>query len=274
MKPAIILDTLNALTDPTSFNIFQIIIRKTISYDELIRTTQLNNKALSKHIEKLSRYSLIKVDFTKIKNGKYVVYRPTKVGKSFQQMLHDIILEFDTNITPNITGKFVIDCSSFKKILKEKTLSEIKQLFRDGIIVFTSTEFSNLLESIEDEENDKVEDFLFDERFVNVTQTYDNIEKGVRTEYYLRRAKKLQQDKAQVIATAVDLNASIISNDEKLLQYAKQLDCYCTHIDSVLKLKKDDSIIEKFSEISSENQNISKRELTNFPYVTNKLKKN
>jgi len=154
MNPRIVLDTVNVLTDPICFNIFQIISKKSISYTELVSFTQLSTHKLSKNLEQLLQHSLIKTDLSKTDDGKFTVYKTTVLGKKFQTVLHDMILEFDDN-PQEVTGKFVLDSSSFQKLIERYTIQKIKQIFRNSNIIFTDGDFIKIVQYVEDKENEE-----------------------------------------------------------------------------------------------------------------------
>lgn len=268
----VVLDTLNILTDPISFNLFQIIMKKPTRYNDLLTITDLSTHTLSKNLEKLLQYSLVKTNLIKTDGGNFTGYQSTNLGKKFLEMLHDVMLEFDENVQ-DISGNFILDSSSFIKLVEKYSFLKINQIFRDSTIIFTNEHFSDLVKYSEKIQSTALENFLYDDEKVNVAKSYNDPKSGVRTEYYLRRAKKLQQDKAQLIATALDRNAGIISDDEKLIRYAKQLRTLSVNVESVLKLD-GQPLREQFYELATSREDKSSIEVINPLYYSKNLKKN
>ena len=271
-NPKIVLDTVNVLTNPVCFNLFQMIAKKQINYTDLIANTNLSSHSLSKNLESLLQYSLVKTDFGGSDEGKFTTYKITEVGKKFQNILHDVISDFD-DVPQEVTGKFVLDATSFWKLYDKMGITTIKEIFRDVTIIFTDSDFETLVEHAEKIKSDLLEDFLYDEKEVIVAKSYQNPTNGTRTEFYLRRAKKLSQEKAQLISTALDLKAGIILSDKKVIKYARQFGILSTDVEKLFKLEKD-ALIEKFYEFATTKDDTSPMEVINPQYYTKALKKN
>ena len=271
-NPKIVLDTVNVLTNPICFNLFQMIAKKPINYTNLIVNTNLSTHSLSKNLENLLQHSLVKTDFGELDEGKFTVYKITNVGKKFQSILQDIILDFD-EVSQEVTGKFVLDATSFLKLYDKMSLATIKEIFRDGKLIFTDSDFDTLVEYAEKIKSNSLEDFLYDEKKVIVAKSYKNPTNGTRTEFYLRRAKKLSQEKAQLISTALDLKAGIVSFDEKVIKYARQFGILSTNTEKLFKLEKF-ALMEKFYEFATTKDDVSPMEVINPQYYTKALKKN
>jgi len=272
MNSRIVLDTVNVLTDPTCFNIFQIISKKPASYTELASFTQLSTHKLSKNLEQLLQHSLIKTDLSKTDDGKFTAYKTTALGKKFQTVLHDMMLEFDDS-PQEVTGKFVLDSSSFAKLIERYTIQKIRQIFRNSNIIFTDSDFIKIVQFVEDKENEELEDFLYDDNMITIAKTYDEPKSGSRTEFYLRRAKKLPQDKSQIVATALDRKAGIVSDDEKLIKYSRQLGVLAASIESILELD-GNAIREEFFDLANKKNASNPMEVINPQYYSKALKKN
>ena len=157
-NPKIVLDTVNVLTNPVCFNLFQMIAKKQVNYTDLIANTNLSNHSLSKNLESLLQYSLVKTDFGKSDEGKFTTYKITEVGKKFQDILHDIVSDFD-DVPQEVTGKFVLDATSFLKLYDKMNISTIKEIFRDGVIIFTDSDFQILVEHAEEIKSGSLEGF-------------------------------------------------------------------------------------------------------------------
>lgn len=270
--PKIVLDTVNVLTNPVCFNLFQIITKKPINYTDLIATTNLSTHSLSKNLENLLQYSLIRRDLGEYYDGKLSSYKITKVGKKFQDMLHDMISDFDE--TPQeVTGKFVLGATSFLELYAKMNLDTIDKIFRNGTLIFTDSDFDILVEHADKIKSNSLEDFLYNEDKVIVAKSYQNPTNGTRTEFYLRRAKKISQEKAQLISTALDLKAGIVSSDEKVIKYARQFGILSTNTEKLFKLD-GDGLIERFYEFATTKDYTSSMEVINPQFYTNALKKN
>lgn len=271
-NPKIILETVNILTDPVCFNLFQRIVKKPIRFTDLLSLTGLSNHSLSKNLDQLSQYSLIKTDLGEMNDGKFAVYKVSEVGKKFQKILYEMISEFDE--TPQeVTGKFVLDANIFKKLYQKYNLTSINQIFRDSIIILTDNDFDILVQYADETKDNSLEDYLFDEHKIKVAKTYEEPNNGSRTEFYLRRAKKVPQEKAQLIATALDRKAGIILDDEKLIKYARQMGILTVKIEQVLQLEKN-ALREVFYELANSKDSTTPMEVINPQYYTKFLKKN
>ena len=137
-----------------------------------------------------------------------------------------------------VTGKFVLDATSFLKLYDKMSIATIKEIFRDGTIIFTDSDFETIVEYAEKIKSDSLEDFLYDEKEIIVAKSYQKPINGTRTEFYLRRAKKLSHEKAQLISTALDLKAGIVSSDEKVIKYARQFGILSTDVEKLFKIRK------------------------------------
>ena len=270
-NPQMVLDTINVLTNPVCFNLFQIIAKKSISYTDLITCTNLNNHSLSKNLENLLQRSLVKTDFGKSGEVKLTVYKITKTGKKFQNILQDIILNFG-KMSQDAPNKFILDATSFLMLYEKNSLDTIKNMFRDGALIFTNFDFITLVEYAEKVKSDSLEDFLYDEKQVIVAKSYQDPTNGTRTEFYLRRAKKLSEEKSQLIATALDLKAGIITSEEKVLKYARQFGVLSVDTEKLFKLG-NNGLKERFYEFATTKDDISPMEVINPQHYTKIFKK-
>ena len=248
-NPKIVRNTVNVLTNPICFNLFQIIAKNPTSYMKLINSTNLNNHSLSKNLENLLKYSLVKIDFEQYDDVQFTAYKVTEIGKKFQNSLQDMISNFE-EMPQNVPSKFILDAASFLRLYDKNNLDIIKKIFKDGTLVFTNADFIILTDHAEKINSDSLENFLYDDKNIFVAKSYQNPTNGVRTEFYLRRAKKLSQEKSQLIATALDLNAGIIASDEKMIKYAKQFGILSIDTERIFKLG-NDKLIEKFYEFAT-----------------------
>lgn len=250
-NPILNLATINAITEPHRAIIIETIAkRKHVSFKVLREATSLSNDGLTGHLDKLQKYSLIKGELSDPKNGSYSFYHLTRLGKELRVILHDV-LEKTIDIHPDpISDKIIIDSQSFLNILKNKNFDEIKSIFNNCKLVFTTHDYSTLEIIANERNNEKLSDFLEDEEYVSVSSYYEDEKYGSKIEHHLRKIKRLLPQDARMVATAVDLNASIISDNNKILSAARNRGVMCATVDAILELNKEDNIREKFYEIS------------------------
>ena len=115
------LATINTITDPYRAVILETIGKsKHVSFKTLLDVTKLSNAVLTKHLEKLQEYSLIKGTLSDPENGSYSFYSLTNLGQTFRDLLYDFLIK-SMDIQPDpISNKFIIDFESFKTILSER----------------------------------------------------------------------------------------------------------------------------------------------------------
>ena len=241
----VILDTINVLTRPICFDLFQIIAKKPINYTDLIACTNLKNHSLSKNLECLLKYSLVKIDFRE----ESIAYKSTEFGKKLRDRLQYMVSDFD-EISQNIPSKFILDSASFLKLYEKNNLDTIKKIFRGGKIIFSNDDFIILTEHAEKSKDNLLENFLYEDKKILVAKSYQNPTNGVRTEFYLRRVKKLSQEKSQLIAIALDLDAGIITTDRKIIKHAKEFGVLSIDTEKIFKLDRD-RLIKRFYEFAT-----------------------
>ena len=263
MHPIFNLEILNTLTHPTRANIFEMIAKEQVTFNDIMSNTSLSRDALSKHLRKLQHYSLVKADVTKPKADKYVFYKLTKHGKKFHILLHDIISKLSKISPPKISENFLLDYMVLKSIINTSGIDHLYKIFSQCMIVLTSTDYIRLLDYADKTNNEKLEKLLNNEKIVKVIEIYENPEKGVACEFYLRRAKKLLPEHAQFIASAVDSNSSIISDNKKILLAAKSLGIICTSVDTILDFNSKESLRDEFYKLS-----FGLEDLSNLEYIT------
>ncbi len=252
LNPAIALDTLSSLINPTSLHIFETIMKEgSTSFSNIRTLTGLSNDAISRHLNKLLEYSLIKIDVTKSSDGKFVFYLLTNQGKDTYQILYETMKKFDGVQTLDYTKKFVLNASSLKQLIEHRGTNWIKHIFSGSQIILSPDDYKKIFEPLLDNNNIELEKFV--KNNIIVARTYQNPSDGVKIEYYLRRAKKMEVEQAKMIAIALDLKAAIISDNDKVIQYAHNLGTKSIHIESIFELKRNELIYEKLDEISSVN---------------------
>lgn len=272
--PIINLAAINAISEPHSAIILETIAKKKrVTFKELLTSTEISNESLSKQLEKLQKFSMVRGELTDPEGGSYSFYYLTKLGEEFRVILHEM-LQKTIDVKPDqISDKFVIDSESFKKMSTQKTIKEIKQIFSGCKIIFTNHDFALSMESAVTDKNELLESFLNDESLVEISDAYNDEVTRTRTEYYLRRIKKLLPNKARLIATAKDLKASIITDDDKVVSAARGLGIMCAKINPILELQKDEILRDKFFELSIRDPSIDiNLSIQNNPLAT--LKKN
>jgi len=222
-----------------------------ITFKELCERTRMSNDGLSKHLKRLFDNYLIKVSVNS-KNENYVTYTLTEKGNYFHNILHNVFVDLATIPQRYVSNLFVIDADTFWK-LKEKGIPKIAKIFRDSKIVFTNSELSKILEKNEEENDIIIEEFLYSEEQVMIPTVYKDTVNGVMHEFYLRRSKKLSKQDAYVVSTAMDLNASLISDNQKILQAAKSLGILCTDLKTVLDMDESKLLSDQFYELTNRN---------------------
>ncbi len=272
--PIIHLESLNILTNPRRANIFEIIAEnKKVSFNDLIQKTGFSNDGLSKNLKHLFENYLIKVAMSKSGTEKFSYYTLTQKGEYFHKILHDVFVELASIPQRYVSNLFVLDANSFSQILEKTSVQQIAKMFRNSKIVFTNTDFSKLLEKNEENNDLVLEEFLYSEELVIVPTTYKDTVNGVMCEFYLRKSKKLSKDDSQVIATAVDLDASIISSNPKLLQAAKSLGILCVDIDAIQDMDEAQPLNEQFYELANKTYDPTSIEFLiekNYPEIVKK----
>ena len=250
VNPAIAFDTLSALINSTSLHIFETIMKEgSISFTNIKTSTGLSNDTISRHLNKLLEYSLIKIDVTKSSDGKFAFYLLTNQGKETYQILYETMTKFDDVKTLDYTKKFVIDAKNLNQLINRRSINWVKHVFNQSEIILSPSEYKKISYPLQEIENKELERFL--ENNITISRTYKKPEDSVKVEYYLRRAKKMDAENAKAIAIALDAKAAIISDEEKIIQYAHNLGAKSIHIESVLELKRNELIFEKLNDINN-----------------------
>lgn len=249
--PIVNLGAINVISDPHRAIIIETVAkRKHVSFKDLLEVTGLSNDGLTIQLEKLQKYSLIKGELTDPKNGSYSFYTLTKLGKEFRSILHEA-LEKAALVQPSpMHEKFVLDSQAFLTILKKKRIEGINQIFDHCKIIFTNRDYSILKQVADEKKYDYISDFLENEKFVIISEYYEDEDGGSRIEHYLRRIKRIMADQARLIVTAIDLDASLITDNERVATIARGMGVMCGSTKAVLELKEGDYLWEKFYELS------------------------
>ena len=250
-NPILNLAAINVITEPHRAIIIETIAKqRNVSFKDLRDATGLSNDGLTGHLDKLQKYSLIKGETAVPENGSYSFYHLTKLGDELRSILHDV-LDKTADIHPDpISNKMILDYQGFLNILKSKDIDGIKLLFNNCKLVFTTYDYSALETVANETNNDKLSDFLGDEKYIIVSSYYSDEEISSKLEHHLRRVKRLLAHQARLIVTAVDLKASVISDNKKILSAGRNRGIMCTSTNAILELKNEDNIRDKFYEIS------------------------
>jgi len=250
-NPILNLAAINAITDPYRAIIVETIAkRKHASYKELKNVTQLSNDGLTRQLEKLQKYSLIKGELTDPKDGSYSFYRLTKLGKELRVILHDTLVK-TSNVNPDpISDMFVIDSETLTNILTHRKIHGLKRIFDHCKIVLTNHDYTNLKQLADKNDDGSLEDLLDDDKLVIISTVYNDEISNAKIEHHLRRVKRLVPHEARLIATAIDLNASLIADNKKIQGAARSFGVMCANTAAVLELKEGDYLWEKFYELS------------------------
>lgn len=246
------LESLSVLTHPRRANIFEMIAEgKNITFKELREKTKMSNDGLAKNLKRLFDSYLIKVSVNK-KDENYAKYTLTEKGEHFHDILHNVLAELSNVPRRRVSNLFVMDADTFWK-LKEDGMPTIAKVFRGSKIVLTNSEFAKLLEKNEGEDDATLEDLLYSEEQIMVPNTYKDAKNGVMHEFYLRRSKKLSKQDAYVIATAIDQGASLVSDNQKILQAARSLGILCADLKTTSGMDESKPLSEQFYELANRN---------------------
>ena len=243
------LGILNTISELTKTNMLEILYsRKRVTYNELLTLSGLSKSRLTKELEDLQKYLLIRGELSEPENGHYAFYILTDIGIKFHSLLHQFLnVSRDIKIE-YLPDKFIIDADSFKNIIQNSDLNDLQKKVSDCKIIFTNSDYAKLISYYEHDE--KIYDYLFDSNQIIISNAYVNTKITSKKEYYLRTIKKLNPSQARLIATANDINASLISNDPRVLSSAKSLGIICATSDDVLSLKHDEVLQKNFYNIS------------------------
>ena len=258
LEPTTHLGTLNILTHPRRANIFEIVAEsKKVTFEDLHQRTGLSYDGLAKHLKQLFDNYLIKQYVQKSNDDKYAFFTLTQKGEYFHDLLHNVLMELANIPEDDVSHLFVMDAGTFWKLAQAQKIPKITKIFRDSKIVFTNTDFSCILERNEENDDIVLEEFLYSDECVQVSTVYEDVVNSTMCEYHLRRSKKLSQPDAQVVATAVDLGASLISDNQKLLQTAKSLGILCTDLNSVLEMNEALPLNQQFYKLANKSYDSS-----------------
>ena len=241
------LGILNTISELTKTNMLEILYsRKRVTYNELLTLSGLSKSRLTKELEDLQKYLLIRGELSEPKNGHYAFYILTDIGIKFHSLLHQFLnMSRDIKIE-YLPNKFIIDADSFKNIIQDSDLNDLQRKVSDCKIIFTNSDYAKLISYYEHDK--KIYDYLFDSDQIIISNAYINTKITSKKEYYLRTIKKLNPSQARLIATANDIGASLISNDPRVLSSAKSLGIICATSDE--SLKHDEVLQKNFYNIS------------------------
>lgn len=245
------LEAIHVISDPYAVVILNsIVTKKRVSFNELKNITKLSNDGVTKQLEKLQKYSLVKGELADPKNGSYAFFHLTKLGEEFFNALHDMLIKTNEIQPEPISDKFVIDFEGFEKILNHKKLEGLRKIFDHSKIVMTNSTYASAKNMVDENSDTNLEKFLENEDQVIISTAYKDVESSGKLEYYLKRIKKLLPNEARLVATAIDSQASLITDNEKISTAARSLGIISASVDAVMELKKGDYLWRSFFELS------------------------
>lgn len=274
-NPLLNLAAINAISDPYNAIIIETINQNNrASLKKLKTATNLSNEGLRKQLEKLQKYCVIKGEITDPEDGSYSFYCLTKLGKDLRSLLLEFLDKTHEIKPAPISDSFVIDEKTFKHILNTVKLDGLKRIFDHSKIILTDHDYSELKQSSYEQDDEKLENFLNDEKQVIISSTYNDEVSSTKIDYYLRRAKKLSSYESRLVVSSIDEKASLVSDNIKVQSAARSLGVMCANSDAVIELNDGDYLWEKFYELSLKNSDAKNLALTvpNNPLAT--LKKN
>lgn len=273
--PLLNLAAINAVSDPYNAIIIETIDQnKRASFKKLKVVTNLSNEGLRKQLEKLQKYCVIKGEITDPEDGSYSFYHLTKLGKDFRSLLLDF-LDKTHEIKPvPITDSFVIDEKTFRHVLNIVKLDGLKRIFDHSKIILTDHDYSELKQLAYEQDDEKLESFLNDEKQVIISSTYNDEVSSTKIDYYLRRAKKLSSYESRLVVSTIDEKASLVSDNTKVQSAARSLGAMCANSEAILELNDGDYLWEKFYELSLKKSDAKNLALNVSPNPITALKKN
>lgn len=274
-NPLLNLATINAVSEQFNVAIIETLEQnKQASFKKLQIETGLSNDGLQKRLEKLQKYCIIKGEITDPEGGSYAFYHLTKLGIEFRSSLVGFLNETQ-NIKPQpISDEFVIDEKSFRYISERVKLDGIQRIFDHSKIWLINHDYSELKQFAYDQDDEKLENFLNDEKQVLISSTYNDVESSTKIDYYLRRIKKLSPYESRLIVTCIDGKTSLVTDNTKIQSAARSLGIMCASSNAVLELNEGDYLWEKFYELSLKESERPNSKLPISINPNNALKKN
>ena len=274
-NPLLNLAAINAVSERSSTAIIEILEQnKRASFKKLQTETNLSNDSLQKQLEKLQKYCLVKGEITDPENGSYAFYHLTKLGTEFRSLLLDFLNKTQDIKPEPISDTFVIDEKSFRDIFEMIKLDGLQRIFNHSKIMLTDHDYSELKQFAYDQDDEKLESFLNDEKRVITSSTYNDVESSTKIDYYLRRIKKLSSYESRLVVTCIDEKTSLVTDNTKIQSAARNLGIMCANSNAVLELNEDDYLWEKFYELSLKKPERQNSTLTVSANPNNTLKKN
>lgn len=190
------------------------------TFCSLLKDLKMSRSGLSTALLKLSKAGLIAPQFDE-EQVKFSLTRTGNLLHNYIELCTDAVLSLRTVEKQRI----ILSAEDMIKIIESYDTKTFKHLFTGWKIILSSMDYERILDYInektigqETEKFEEFEKFLFDEEMICVLKTYDNPEKTVRIEYYLRKQKKLSIDDAEMIASGVDQQAIIASNKDIIVE--------------------------------------------------------
>ncbi len=251
MKHALELARINVVSETYGTMIIEILAReKHASFKMLRHETNLSSEKLRMRLGKLQKHRLVRGEITDPKDGSYLFYCLTQSGKDIRLLLHDFLHKSDTISPETLTRSFVVDEDAFRYIMKIVGIDGLKRIFHRLHIVLTDDGYSKLKQLAYEQNDEILESFLGDEDRVIIHSTYHDEVSCTKTDYHLRRIKKLTPDEARLVVSAMDAKASLITNRLNVQSAATSLGVACASADAVANLGKEEFLPDKFFEMS------------------------
>lgn len=219
-------EILKIVSHPNRYKIFDYIASEKRTFEDLINYTKMSKSGLSHILSLLSSHGLIVSE----PFDERVTHDLTEFGDfvySYLGFCKDVISSFPVSET-NI---LVLSADDLIKLIEKYDFETFMYLFEGRKIILSSLSFQQIVEWLDDKILDgedqskfeKFEDIVYGEDLFEVLEDYSEVEKGVRVEFYLRKQKKLSPKQAELVATAVDQKAVILSADENILLVGRKL---------------------------------------------------
>lgn len=219
-------EILKIVSHPNRYKIFDYIASEKRTFKDLMGYTKMSKAGLSQILSLLSTHGLIVSE----PFDERVTHNLTEFGDfvySYLSSCKDVISSFPMSETKTL----VLSANDLIKLMEKYDFETFTYLLKGWKIIISPLNFQQLVEWLDDkilDEEDqskyeKIEEIVYGEDLFEVLKDYSEVEKSVRVEFYLRKQKKLSPKQAELVATAVDQHAFIVSTDEKTLLVGRKL---------------------------------------------------
>lgn len=221
-------EILEVVAHPTRHKILSYVAQKNRTFKDLIESTGLSKGGLSSALNLLSDCGLIKgVPF-----DEQVTHKLTDLGIFVYHCMNtcqNMITSF-----PIIKRKVVVLSSDVLiSLLQKHPLDTFKYLLKGWKILLSPLNYEQIVEWLDEEipsascararKLELIEDMIYNHEIFEISQEYAQTEKSIKAEFYLRKQKKLLQKQAELVATASDQDAIVVSSNNKTLTAARKL---------------------------------------------------